>query len=369
MWEGRASFESLEGRALLSASPGDNRFFGAIAAPGQVDSYTLTTSSTTQLWFDSQTIDGSLSWSVAGPQGVLGSQPFSSGDAQLAMPSNAQPSARGLIPAGTYTVTVAGSGDAIGGYSFRILDLSTATSITAGTTVSGSLPTPNGTSIYKLAATAGDRFAFTNITFTGEGGAWRLVDPYGIQVFANSIQSNGQVDLPSSGTYTVILEGSVGATQASSYSFIATRICQTPPPAVPGTAITPGAAVSGTVDPSGVSNYTFTLASPTRLWFDSRTNSYAASWKLTGPQGVVQYGQRFDYGDGNLGLLPAGTYALEVSGTVDQAFAFNLLDAAAATSLSLGASTTATLDPSNSTKLYKFTGTAGQVVFLDNTAF
>ncbi|MFM8892860.1 MAG: hypothetical protein ACKOTB_14805, partial [Planctomycetia bacterium] len=159
LWEGRASFESLESRALLSASPGDNRFFGAIATPGQVDTHTVTVSSTTQLWFDGHSAGAGLSWSVTGPQGTLGGQPFSSGDAQLLQPVAAQPSARGLIPAGTHTVTVSGAGDATGGYSFRILDLSTATTITPGTVVSGTLPTPDGVSIYKLSADAGDNFS------------------------------------------------------------------------------------------------------------------------------------------------------------------------------------------------------------------
>jgi ELWxxDGT repeat protein len=359
---------------MLSATQGDNRFFGAIAAPGQVDTHTLTTNATTQLWFDSQTNDGNLSWSVTGPQGTLttrnssGVQPFSYGDAQLTVPGTNQPSAGALLPAGTYTVTVSGSGDSTGAYSFRVLDLATATAITASSLVSGTLPTPNGTSIYKLAAAAGDNFSFSNVTYTGDSASWRLVDPYGKEVFNTSVSTNSRVDLAATGDYTLIIEGSVGATQPVSFSFVATRNSQTPPPAVTGTVITPGTAVSGTLDATGTSNYTFTLAAPTRLWFDSRTLSYSTNWKLTGPQGTVQSGRPFAYEDQNLGLLPAGTYSLQVTGNNGDPFAFNLLDMAAATSLTLGESTTVTLDPARSTKLYTFNGTAGQIVYLDHTA-
>ena len=87
------------------------------------------------------------------------------------------------------------------------------------------------------------------------------------------------------------------------------------------------------------------------------------------PQGDVK-STSFSSGDQALGLLPAGAYSLRVSGIADDAFAFNLLDLSAAASLTLGTSTTATvaLDTASAT-LYEFSGTAGQVFFLDNTTF
>ncbi|MFM8891959.1 MAG: hypothetical protein ACKOTB_10140, partial [Planctomycetia bacterium] len=339
-------------------------------AMGQVKQHTFTLSSTTQLLFDGRSSAAGLSWAVTGPQGTLGGQSFSYGDAQLLVPSAVQPSARGLIPAGTYTVSVwGGSGDATDAYSFRVLDLSTATTITRSTVVSGTLPSPDGVSIYKLAAAAGDNYSFTYISSTGDGTYWKLIDPYGNEVFSSSIDTTNRVDLPATGNYTLILQGVVGATQTANHSFVATRNSQTTPPAITGTTVTPGTAVSGTVASSGTSNYKFTLASSKQLWFDSRTNTYSATWKLTGPQGVVVGDRYFAYDDFNLGMLPAGTYSLQVTGTVGEPFAFNLLDFSAATSLTLDTSTTMTVGPASATKLYKLSGTAGQVVYFDTTAF
>ncbi|NDC64809.1 MAG: hypothetical protein EBZ59_12705, partial [Planctomycetia bacterium] len=244
----RGEFETLEGRALLSAAPGDNRFFGAIAAPGQVDTHTLTTTATTRLWFDSQTNASSLGWNVAGPRGVVGAASFSTGDGLLT--EYGQP-AGGLLPAGTYTIRVSGYGDATGSYMFRVLDLAAASSITAGSVVVGTLPTPNGTSVYTLTAAAGDRFQFTNVSLQGDGGRWRLVDPYGQQVFDSPMASTMIVDLTATGDYSLILDGAIDATQAASYGFVAGRLSNTPPPAITGTVIAPGTAVNGVVEAGG----------------------------------------------------------------------------------------------------------------------
>ncbi|MHC5542643.1 hypothetical protein ACYOEI_30830, partial [Singulisphaera rosea] len=125
-WQSPANWEALEGRIVLSAPAGDNRFFGAIAAPGQVDTFQFTLASPTNVWFDNLPSASDLTWSLSGPQGVVTTPAyFYMEDRSL-----------GLLPAGAYTVTVAGVGETTGSFAFRMLEMSVAsTAITPGTSV------------------------------------------------------------------------------------------------------------------------------------------------------------------------------------------------------------------------------------------
>jgi hypothetical protein len=78
---------------------------GAISTSGEADPYVFTLGTTTRLHFDSLTDNGSLNWSLAGPAGTLvNSRPFNSSDSfDFGSPLMS-------LPAGTYLLTVAGSG-------------------------------------------------------------------------------------------------------------------------------------------------------------------------------------------------------------------------------------------------------------------
>ncbi|MHC5539306.1 beta strand repeat-containing protein, partial [Singulisphaera rosea] len=340
---------------------------GSISVPGQVKNYTFTLAAPTQLWFASQTADGYLSWSLNGPQGSgLSGQPFSFLD-----------TATNLLPAATYTLTVAGYGDYTGSFGFNLLSFAAATSITTGTsasptgaTVGATLNPANSAKLYTFSGTAGDTFLFHNLSFTGDYTEWELIDPYTNIIFDNylSTDANG-VKLPSSGTYTLVVTGIPGNTVAPTYSFQVNYQSHTNPPSVTGTALTLGTPISASIGASGDKAYKFTLAAPTRLWFDSQSNDSNLGWSLTGPQGMVLDGQNFGSDDRSLGLLPAGTYVFDVSGPRAEPFAFNLLDFAAATAVTAGSSVAASLNPADSTKLYSFSGTAGSTIFLDITSF
>src|SRR3546814_16431265 len=77
--------------------------------------------------------------------------------------------------------------------------------------------------------------------------------------------------------------------------------------------------VSATLDADGETDlYRFTLASPTRLYFDSLTFDSAKVWSLLGPRGYEISSRAFSRSDGtdlsgNAILdLPAGNYQLRV---------------------------------------------------------
>ena len=55
------------------------------------------------------------------------------------------------------------------------------------------------TKTYSFTANAGDPFFFDAINRTGGSLNWRLIDPYGLQLWSNSFTSVGTQALPSSG--------------------------------------------------------------------------------------------------------------------------------------------------------------------------
>ena len=72
--------------------------------------------------------------------------------------------------------------------------------------------------------------------------------------------------------------------------------------------------------PAEQDRYTFSLAAPSLLYFDSLTNNANLRWSLTGPGGTPVSNRAFTGSDasgisGNPVLsLPAGAYTLTVSG-------------------------------------------------------
>ncbi|HNE14339.1 MAG TPA: LEPR-XLL domain-containing protein, partial [Accumulibacter sp.] len=228
-------FEAMEPRILLAADP-LLAVNAAISTPGEADHYNFTLSSETKVVFDSLTNNASINWSLEGANGRLVNQrSLAASDA-----SGLSSSPAIALAAGDYTIAVNGSMGATGPYGFRLLDLQRADGITYGAGVTGWISPANETDAYKFDATAGDHF-FLDVTGRSGGDlTWRLLDPVGQQVFGPTAMNSASqdVDLPSlaaSGTYTLLIEGSVGAPEAAFYSFTAQLL---PPDNVPAPATT-----------------------------------------------------------------------------------------------------------------------------------
>src|SRR6185503_5174728 len=98
----RVLFEPLEPRVLLDAAPLlPTLVSGVIGGPGEQDRYTFDLDSDTRLYFDSETADSNMRWSLVGPAGThVSERPFTGSD------SIDGAGLLGTLPAGAYTLTV-----------------------------------------------------------------------------------------------------------------------------------------------------------------------------------------------------------------------------------------------------------------------
>ena len=190
----------------------------AISAPGEVDQYTFSLASESQLYLDSLTSNSNVNWTLVGPGGtVVAARDFDNSDgATLGLNPILD-----LIP-GDYELAVQASGDTTGDYAFRVLDVVSATAITPGTEVDGELNPANETNLYGFTAKAGDQYYFDSQGVDGLSAAaiWRLVDPDRNIIFSKSLSYDvDTLTLPLTGHYTLMVEGYIGDPGSGTYSF------------------------------------------------------------------------------------------------------------------------------------------------------
>lgn len=139
--------------------------------------------------------------------------------------------------------------------------------------------------------------------------------------------------------------------------------------------LTIGAQISSTISQPGERDlYSFTLTERTRLVFDLLLYQGELNWSLAGPDGQIVSARRFDQSDGlnftgNPVLdLAAGAYTLTIDGNrqFTGAYAFRLLDLAAAELLVANQGTTGNLGPQGrETAAYRFEATEGMRFGID----
>ena len=340
-----------------------------IAVTGETDVYTFTLASMSNLYFDSLSDNNNLQWTLNGPAGTAVNQRSFTDSDWFA----SQQELRNL-PAGDYQLTIDGSGDTTGSYSFRLLDLAAASPLTPGTPVSATLSPLNETDAYLFIAAAGDRFFFDVQDSTDMGNAaWRLLDPYGNELFSPYFNDVDNVTLNVAGSYTLLIEGYPYDTGTGSYTFNVEFQDNTPPILPTGTALTLGTLVSESLDVTGESDvYTFTLASVSNLYFDTFSDDSSFNWTLVGPGGTATNQRSFTDSDWFTSLqqlrnLPAGDYALTVANSFDATgnYSFRLSNLADASSMIPGTPVSDNLSPLRETDAYGFAAAAGDRFFFD----
>ncbi len=336
---------------------------GVIATPGQVQRYAFNLGTAARLYFDAQTNNSSLRWSLSGPAGaIVNNRSFTSSDGL----NLSDPLLR--LQPGDHVLSVSGNGDAVGAYQFRLFDLATADDVSPGTNVLGALTPASATEARRFSVTSAGEFYFDNVNATRLPNAyWRLVNPFGQIVFsANLATDQGPLTLQP-GAYTLLFEGYHSDPTNGVYTFNVH-------PVVDGAqALTLGALTAGTITtPGQQQRYRFTLSTPATLYFDTLTNLGSMQWSLSGPAGSVVRNRAFTSSDGlntSNPLLPldAGDYTLTVNGAGDNigSYQFRVLDLAEGTSFVPGTPISATNLPGNQTTIFRFTTAAGDRFFFD----
>lgn len=336
---------------------------GTFDGGGDVDTYTFTLGSKARVFFDSLT-NSYWTWSLSGSNTTYAT----SRDARFS-DSSFVADASFVLPPGNYTFRAESQSTLPTGYSFRLLDATTAALTGIGTTNSTNILFGTGTSLYRFSGATGQSIQFRTVASTGfnQQPYSRLYSPSGqiIQQFSPTGDQPTLV-LPASGEYTFAIEGYsyYNNSLTGFVSFVYLPVTYTT------NALAIGATVQGTLDGGGdIDYYAFTLAGTNRLFFDSLTNTYW-TWALTGPNGPVtgerdaRFSDTFWVTDSSLVLTP-GSYLFRAisQSTAPTPYAFRFLDAALAANTTLGATNSTNVLGGNGSVFYRFNATAGQQVY------
>ena len=366
----RSGTYTLTVRGSNTTSTGDYSFQFLSDAPdglneltlGEAISETLTAQTTTgyrfagtagqQLYFD-----GLNNSSVA-----IRAEIYSpSGERLFTIDTSADVAPLTLVEAGTYVLWIDGDHTADTDYSFRLSDTSSATALTFGTAVSGTLDPGVESQLFQFSGTAGQAIFFDSLT-SGSNNRWDIYGPGNQYITGSSISSDREFILASAGTYTLVLDGSTaGGTVDYSFQLVdATPIVSE---------LTLDTVVTGAIALPGQKNtFTFSGTAGQRVYFDSLANSSNnVVAELLSPSGNRLF-SIFSGGDSAPTTLnETGTYqlVLDISGDTTDTYSFRLAEASAAPILELGTPVSGTLDPGIESKLFQFTSTAGQKFFFD----
>ena len=357
---------------------------GNVGVPGESVDYRFTLANDTRVHFDSRTNANQLVWSLRGPRGTeVTDVSFARSDSTWTS-STSNPRPAFDLVAGDYTLSVSGLGDEVGEFEYALWDLLAPGQSTLAArpqsgspmTLTGQQSDPLQSQIFRFEAEAGDQWNWSSSS-NGGAGDYRLLDPYGRQLFRGALgSSQSMFEMPLAGTYHLIVEGRPTNTTLLDFSIQATHEGQVPQDPLVGNQLTLGSLVTGSLDTGDqVDSFRFTLGQRQQVHFDSHTNSGSHRWRLKGPRGLELDNVRFDYSDAfrtteavlGGGPLEAGEYQLDVyaaSGTPG-AYGFKLIDVATAAPLIPGTPVSGTFDPANESHLYRFAASAGDSFFFD----
>ena len=328
------------------------------------DLHTFTTTGPKRVYLDSQTWDGGKNWTLIGPRGVeVGPLAFSNTDSW----DRSGNLVIDLPEAGTYQLRVAGSA---GNYAFRLLDLSSATPVALDNTlVSGPLNPANVTHAFKFDGTAGETIFFD--ARDGIDGTIRVIDAFGRLVFGPDYFDDREILLPSTGTYTLLVEGPRLQLPQRAVRLHAKPAQRRGP--VRADAGRPGRRHAGPSRQPATLHFHPRDAADDRVRFVHSRQQPQLDADRAGRHrfGQLLFERQLRAHVLPTTLLPAGDYELVIDGAggTHGNYSFRLLDLAAA-AIALagdGTETVGSLTTAKETDVYSFTASAGERFAWDNT--
>ncbi len=192
----------------------DTTIEGTIALPGQTVRHTFTLATPKTLFMDVLApVNGNWTWTLTGPRGQVDGRNFLSSDGRDA----SLPPLYDLA-AGDYVLTVSARNGVTGDYAFALLDTAQATPLTLGTTQSDQFAPGSETKLYSFTGEAGGRYFFDMVTGDSRM-QWRLIDPFGREVFNQDARDVDTITLLDSGTYLLLVEGRIYNPEVQDFAF------------------------------------------------------------------------------------------------------------------------------------------------------
>ena len=346
---------TARGQNLLPLLLG-NTNSGTISLPSQVDRFTFFGTAGQRVYLDTFDLDAEdISITVSSP----------SGRTVWSMNHSTDAGPTYLVESGTYTISVDGGGDTTGDYSFRIIDLSTATAIGYGTVIAGQLSPQSATAAYRFSGTNGQRVNLENIAASAANANWRLVSPAGQNLLgpANISGTLGEAVLPATGTYLVLVEGFSENIGSLDFQFRVSLVSN-PTGATSGF----GTVRSGTLLLGETNSFAYAGPAGTPVFLDALTNASAVTIGLISPSNEVVFSASGAVDAGPFMLPRSGNYTLTVVATADTEYFFRILDLnASATPITPAVAYARIFDlPSPfRSDIFRFTAAAGQRLYYD----
>lgn len=336
-------FRSVQVESILSL---DEVNRGLLANPGDRASFTFQGTPGQRLIFDG--IEGkSMVLTVVAPSGgtVL----------SRTMESDANPFT--LREAGTYTVWVDGSSDAIGSFAFRLLDVARQPVLNLGQGFSRVLDPGFSSAAYRILGTAGQSLYFKS-QGTNAPGSWYLFGTSDAYLAGSSISGDFEATLPRSGTYVLLIQG------ASPVSISVKAMVRVEE--LSKAEIDPSAAQTAVINgPGDKAQFRFSGRPGEFFLYDSLATPAPAagiSVFLRAPSGSTPWSYPASSDSGLLQLAEAGDFALEFDGggAATGSVGFRFLRLLDQPSLRLSVPTAATLPAGGISQVYRLEASALQ---------
>lgn len=192
---------------------------------------------------------------------------------------------------------------------------------------------------------------------------WRIYDATGRRLdYQRYLTDTTAITLDRTGEYFLVVDSTGSA--ATSYTFVFNES------ATSYSTVAVGETVEGRLSaPGGRHVYLFDLTEPMLVGFDAIGGNSTVQRTLYGPDGQIVDRWGFNSDRGNAHQLRAGRYALAVtsSNATTPDYAFRLLALSQGQEITAGTPVTGVLNPGSSSIAYRFSGQAGERVFLNPT--
>ncbi|MCT7981582.1 putative Ig domain-containing protein, partial [Laspinema olomoucense] len=283
-----------------------------------------------------------------------------------------------LTESGTYRVVIDGHQRTITdseGYQFRILDVADTThpnvqNLPFNETIVATLPSAKERQAYQFTGSEGQRLYFDKLKQwnSSNGTGWVLYGTNNESLSNSSWWSPDiELELPNTGTYTLVVGGNTNDEDAESYQF------QLVTPPLETTSIELGETVSTLIGiPGERDTYTFNGTTGQRLFFDSLVGNSQITTQLYSPSGTLismnnSWGYSSTDSSSPFSLTETGEYRLVIDGNIDAIgdYGFRLVDVDAVSTLTIGeAIENATLS-GKKIDFYRFEAAEGQALYFD----